>query len=83
MSAAWVCELHDLATTNDCPRCDDEQIAGLESDQKLPVCHKCKRTLREGESAWVADWKVLDVLDETATFRTETRYTCDDCEANQ
>jgi hypothetical protein len=44
-----------------------------------PSCHTCKRTLRVGESAYVADWKVLDILTSDGTVHIETRYTCDDC----
>ena len=77
MSAGWFCELHRLAVTTDCPKCDDEQIADLERYQKLPACRTCRRTLREGEQAWASDWTVID----PAGARTEVRYTCDDCEA--
>jgi uncharacterized paraquat-inducible protein A len=77
MTEPWFCELHRLTTTTDCPKCDDESIADLERYQKAPACHRCKRTLREGESAWASDWTVID----PAGSRTETRYTCDDCEA--
>lgn len=48
------------------------------------ACHTCKRTLRPGESAWASAWKVLDTSESALSameFRTETRYTCDDCEA--
>lgn len=42
-----------------------------------PICHTCKRLIRVGEDAWVTDWTVIG-QDE---WRTEARYTCDDCEA--
>lgn len=48
-----------------------------------PACQKCERTLVEGETAWASDWKVIDVSGTTAQFRTETRYTCESCEASQ
>lgn len=44
-----------------------------------PVCHVCKRVLRDGENVWADDWKVIGVGGQRATFRAETRYTCDDC----
>ena len=47
------------------------------------TCHTCKREFGEGESGWVEDWKVIDTSGTTATFRMETRYTCDDCEAKR
>jgi predicted RNA-binding Zn-ribbon protein involved in translation (DUF1610 family) len=25
----WTCEMHGAVTTGDCPKCDDEMIAGL------------------------------------------------------
>jgi hypothetical protein len=43
-------------------------------------CQTCKRPFAQGELAWASDWKVLDPNGE---LRNETRYTCDDCEANQ
>ena len=43
------------------------------------TCHECKRPLHEGESAWASDWKVV----EPGGARTETRYTCEDCEAGK
>ena len=46
-----------------------------------PTCFTCKRELNDGESVWADDWKVIGVEGELATFHTETRYTCDDCEA--
>ena len=49
----------------------------------MTTCHECKRTLREGDSAWVADWKVLDIFTADGTVHLETRYTCDDCEAKR
>lgn len=45
----------------------------------MPACHECKRSLREGETAWAQDWKVLDTTGDSATWRMETRYTCEDC----
>lgn len=71
----WRCDLHGLVTTGDCQGCDDELIAL--ADETTKTCHKCKRPLRVGESAWVEDWKVIT----PDGVRTETRYTCDDCEA--
>ena len=44
-----------------------------------PNCATCSRSLRVGESAWVADWKVLDILSADGSVHVETRYTCDDC----
>lgn len=41
-----------------------------------PTCHVCKRRIRVGEDAWATDWTVIG-RDE---WRTEVRYTCDDCE---
>jgi len=46
-------------------------------------CSICERVLVEGESAWASDWKVLETSGETVTFRSETRYTCDDCEVQR
>lgn len=77
MPSAWRCELHRLWTTGDCPDCDAEQIADLERYANLPTCRTCGRTLRDGESAWARDVKVV----EPEGVRVETRYTCDDCEA--
>ena len=79
MSATWFCEAHRVTTASDCPKCDDEQIAYLENYARTPVCHSCQRTLRKGEQAWASDWTVI----EASGLRTETRYTCDDCEANR
>lgn len=42
-----------------------------------PTCHDCGRTLREGESAWADDWKVVDATG----VRLEVRYTCEECAA--
>jgi hypothetical protein len=42
-------------------------------------CHTCKRPFAQGELAWASDWNVLD----DNGWRWETRYTCDDCEANE
>lgn len=47
------------------------------------TCYTCKRSLRPGESAWVADWKVLDIFSSDGSSHMETRYTCDDCEARR
>jgi hypothetical protein len=47
----------------------------------MTLCYVCRRELHEGESAWANDWNVWD--NDTHTFRTETRYTCDDCEAKR
>lgn len=44
-------------------------------------CTACDKTLNEGDTAWADEWKVLDVTGEVATWRIETRYTCDDCAA--
>lgn len=44
------------------------------------TCHTCGRVLAEGEQAWASEWRVIDISGQTAGFRTETRYTCDDCE---
>jgi hypothetical protein len=44
-----------------------------------PECRSCGRRLKVGEEAWADDWKVLDVQGTTATWRHETRYTCNDC----
>lgn len=46
-------------------------------------CMVCGRSLAEGESAWASDWTVIDVTGTTAATRFVTRYTCDDCEADQ
>lgn len=46
-------------------------------------CTHCGRVLREGESAWASDWKVIDTHGTSADVRLETRYTCDDCEAKR
>ena len=46
-------------------------------------CHVCKRELAEGEEVWASEWRVIDTSGERATLRTETRYTCDDCEAGE
>jgi hypothetical protein len=46
-------------------------------------CATCLRALQQGEQAWASDWKVLDVSGDTAVWRNETRYTCDECEATQ
>lgn len=45
---------------------------------RLPTCHTCRRTLREGEQAWASDWTVIG-FDGT---RTEIRYACDGCKGN-
>lgn len=41
-------------------------------------CHDCGRLIANGESAWARDWTVID---DASNVRTETRHTCDDCEA--
>jgi hypothetical protein len=46
-------------------------------------CATCKREFAQGELAWASDWKVLDATGDTAVWRWETRYTCDDCEDNE
>jgi hypothetical protein len=46
------------------------------------TCHTCNRELSEGEEAWVSHWKV-PVDHFSSAYRMETRYTCDDCEANE
>jgi hypothetical protein len=43
-------------------------------------CATCHRPFAQGEQAWASDWKTLDVSGDTAVWRNETRYTCDDCE---
>lgn len=43
----------------------------------MNVCHTCHRSLPEGAEAWASDWTVI----EPGGTRTETRYTCDECEA--
>lgn len=42
----------------------------------IPACHLCQKTLRVGEQAWASDWIVI----EADGPRSETRYTCDDCD---
>lgn len=44
------------------------------------TCHGCQRGLDNGEMAWAADWAVVDLA---GNSRMETRFTCDDCEADQ
>lgn len=78
----WFCEAHRLWTGNDCPECDAEQIRDLEA-AALPKCHKCGCQFAEGDNAWASDWKVIDTSGTDVAIRTETRYTCDDCEANK
>ena len=43
------------------------------------ACHNCKRTLTVGESAWASDWVVVT----PDGPRMQTRYHCDDCEADR
>jgi hypothetical protein len=47
-------------------------------------CATCHRPFTEGEFAWASDWKVLsDDGWGNETWCNETRYTCDECEANE
>lgn len=48
-----------------------------------PACHTCGHVFTVGESAWADDWTVIDPHDRRWNPRMETRWTCDDCEANE
>lgn len=54
-----------------------------QSTENGVTCHGCGRALREGDTAWASDWKVIDVSGTTVATRFVTRYTCDDCEATR
>lgn len=42
-------------------------------------CRTCHRPIGTGESAWASDWHVVDA----DGWRMETRFDCDDCEADE
>lgn len=48
--------------------------------EKVVRCEACNRVLRDGDTAWASDWKVIDVSGVTVTTSFVTRYTCDGCE---
>jgi transposase-like protein len=49
----------------------------------IPKCHECGYQFSEGEEAWADDWNVIGVDGTSVTYRTETRYLCDTCEAKR